>query len=504
MLFVTTSISEQPDDAWRGALGRWSLVLPLLGLASFLRKLVGGKHSAFAGSGPWERMGRPMRFVISLTLIGLPIALSVLALLGYTFTADVLYDRLLETLLLLFLVVVGRAFVLRMLLLANRQVIVKQTRERLRAAQAAVAGTETQTDQLKIEAGALDLVAVTQAARQLTRAAVYVVLAIGAWSIWVDFLPAIRVLDTVELWHETVQVTETVKDATGAASTRTVERLEPVTLANLLGAFALTILTWIAARNVPAFLEIAVLQRTGLRAGERYAVTSLARYVIVLVGGVAAFSVLGIGWSQIQWLIAGVSVGLGFGLQEIFANFVSGVILLFERPIRVGDTVTVGDTDGIVTRIQMRATTVRDWNRHELVIPNKDFVTQRVVNWSLSDTIVRLVVKVGVAYGSNPEQVRELLEKSARSVPVIVDDPAPTAVFRNFGDNSLEFMLRAFIASMDDWLAGMNGLHDAVARELAAAGIEISFPQRDLHLRSVGPLREILAGVRSDADEPVG
>ena len=134
-----------------------------------------------------------------------------------------------------------------------------------------------------------------------------------------------------------------------------------------------------------------------------------------VTGIVVVFTLLGIGWSQVQWLVAAVTVGLGFGLQEIFANFVSGLILLFERPIRIGDTVTVGGVAGNVSRIRTRATTITDWGRKELIIPNKEFVTGQVVNWSLSDQLLRLVIKVGIAYGSDTHLARDILMRVAKA-----------------------------------------------------------------------------------------
>ena len=126
-----------------------------------------------------------------------------------------------------------------------------------------------------------------------------------------------------------------------------------------------------------------ILQRLSFDAGSRFAVTTVVRYVIVVVGVVVTFGQLGIGWSKVQWLVAAVTVGLGFGLQEIFANFVSGLIILFERPIRVGDIVTIGGFSGRVTQIRIRATTIRQWDRKELVVPNKEFITGQLINWSL-------------------------------------------------------------------------------------------------------------------------
>jgi len=142
------------------------------------------------------------------------------------------------------------------------------------------------------------------------------------------------------------------------------------------------------AKNIPGLLEIVVLQKLPIDTGGRFAVTAIARYLITVVGVVVAFGAIGVGWSKVQWLVAAISVGLGFGLQEIFANFVSGLMLLFERPIRIGDVVTVGGITGTVTRIRIRATTITDWDRKELVIPNKEFITGQVVNWTLSDAMV--------------------------------------------------------------------------------------------------------------------
>ncbi len=132
----------------------------------------------------------------------------------------------------------------------------------------------------------------------------------------------------------------------------------------------------------------------------RYALVSLSQYLIVLIGGVWLFRVLGVSWANVQWLVAAISVGLGFGLQEIFANFVSGLIVLFERPIRVGDIVTIGGVSGTVTRIRARATSITDWDRKELIVPNKEFITGQLINWTLSDSVLRVVIKVALSYGA--------------------------------------------------------------------------------------------------------
>jgi potassium efflux system protein len=177
-------------------------------------------------------------------------------------------------------------------------------------------------------------------------------------------------------------------------------------------------------------------------------------------------------------------VGLGFGLQEIFANLVSGIILLFERPIRVGDTVTIGDIDGKVSRIQMRATTIVSWDQKELIVPNKSFITEKLVNWSLSDTIIRIVIPVGVAYDSDVDQVKTVLEQVLSDNPSVLKDPAPEILFLEFGDSSLNFSIRVFIQNLEKRLPVMNELHRQIKIAFDKHNINIPFPQRDINLHS--------------------
>ena len=277
-----------------------------------------------------------------------------------------------------------------------------------------------------------------------------------------------------------------------------VEREQPVTLADLLLAVAIGVLTWIAGRNLPAFLQISVLQRLPIDAGARYAIGAVTSYAIVLVGFVIAFQMIGIGWAKVQWLAAALTVGLGFGLQEIFANFVSGIIILVERPIRVGDTVTIGTVSGTVSQIRIRATVIVDWDRKELLVPNREFVTGQVVNWTLTDPITRVVIPVGVAYGSDTENARDILVGVARQHARILAEPAPRALFLRFGDSTLDLELRAFVRAVEDIPTVRNDLNTAIDRAFRAAGIEIAFPQRDIHVRSVPP--HLLDGRARDRD----
>jgi potassium-dependent mechanosensitive channel len=299
-------------------------------------------------------------------------------------------------------------------------------------------------------------------------------------------------LRRVELWHVAVPAAETAAVLTGEAgqaiAAGAAGSVVPVTLADLAFSLMILILMAVGVRNIPGLLEIALLQHLHMESSVRFAVTALSRYLIIVVGSVAAFTALGIGWSKVQWLVAAMTVGLGFGLQEIFANFVSGLILLFERPIRIGDIVTVGDTSGTVTRIQMRATTVTDFDRRELIVPNKEFITSRLINWTLTDPITRISIPVGVAYGADTDRARELLVEAARQCEHVLADPAPRAAFLGFGDNSLDLRVYFFIPRRDLYFDAMNQVNSAIAAAFHAAGIPIAFPQRDIHLDTLSPL----------------
>jgi potassium efflux system protein len=286
---------------------------------------------------------------------------------------------------------------MRGLFVAQRQLALKQAKEkreaRMAAAAAATAAGKESEPPPPVESPSIDLASISDQTRKLIRTGIMVVSIVSLYLIWADVLPALRILDEVKLWsHSLVD-----------------GKPQYITLANVLAALLIAVFTVVAARNVPGLLEITILERTPLDSGGRYAFSTISRYVITGVGVVLAFQAIGVGWSSVQWLVAAVSVGLGFGLQEIFANFVSGIIILFERPVRVGDIVTVGDTSGTVARVRIRATTIVNFDRKELIVPNKELITGRIINWTLSDTVTRIEIRVGVAYGSDTQLVQKLM-----------------------------------------------------------------------------------------------
>jgi potassium efflux system protein len=275
-----------------------------------------------------------------------------------------------------------------------------------------------------------------------------------------------------------------VTDAEGNTRVQTVDQFRAVTLADIMLALVIFLMTFMATRNLPGILQVVLLQRFGLGTGERAAISTIVQYTIVVIGGSSIFKILGVGWGNVQWLVAALGVGIGFGLQEIVANFISGLILLFERPIRVGDAVTVGDVSGTVSKIRIRATSITTWDRKELIVPNKEFVVGRLVNWTLSDPILRVEIPVGIAYGSDTQKAKKRMLEVAEENTKVLDDPPPSVLFMAFGANSLDFELRAF-TKIDTLLSVRDELNMAIDKAFREAEIEIAFPQQDIHIRSV-------------------
>ncbi len=216
----------------------------------------------------------------------------------------------------------------------------------------------------------------------------------------------------------------------------------PLTLWLLLEAMLAGLITVVLVKNLPGAIEIVLNRRTTLDGGARFALSALIRYSITIIGTIVVFGLLGVTWGKVQWLAAALTFGLGFGLQEIVANFVSGLILLVERPVRVGDVVTVGTLMGKVSRIQIRATTITLWDRSEMIVPNKEFITTKLVNWTLSDSKRRIEIPVRIAYGTDLELVKTILVEAAERHPAVLDDPAPHVLLLSFGDDAINFELR--------------------------------------------------------------
>jgi len=462
-LFLAWSIIDgQSQDNYRNSLGRMAFAVMLLATSFFLLKVLrpSGPFIAEAinrSRGGWLDRLKGVWYPLGVIA---PTALAALAVLGYYYTAQQLAYCLGLSGLLVLGVMLGYGLAIRWVFVVRRIIA---ARERARSGQG-----EDRTEERLRTVGLTGLTVAPEQnilllnvrARRFLAGLGGFLLLLGLWFVWSDVLPALGILKRIDVW-------------------------KGISLAELLMAILVGLMTFLAGRNIPGLLEIALLRRLPLDAGVRYAMTAIAGYLITVIGVVIGFGLIGIGWTQVQWLVAAVTVGLGFGLQEIFANFVSGLILLFERPIRIGDTVTVGEINGTVTRIQIRATTILDWNRRELIVPNKEFVTGRLINWTLSDPMVRVVTPVGIASGSDVDLAPRVLLHVGRHCEFAVRDPAPSVLFLGFGDSSLQFELRVFIKDFVNYFAAIDALHTEIDRMFRKTGIEIAFPQRDVHVRSV-------------------
>lgn len=468
--FIIGVFLSQPDQRWEASLGRIAFILTMLILTIFLARVLSLRGELMrnlldSNRGGWLDRLSPIWYP---ALVAIPLVLCIVSFVGYHYTAQRIAFHIVTSLWTIVGLVIAYFTMMRWLVLNRRSIMLAQARQRLEeASRREPAGGEST---LAIEEPRIDLVAINEQTKRLVNALVVTCSFIITYIIWSDVLPAVSMLDSVQVWP-------LQKSADPAAFS--------ITLANLLLVGPVIFLVVIAGRNLPGLLEIAFLQHLPLTNAVRYAITTLSRYAIFALGILIISSIFSLHWSSIQWLIAALGVGLGFGLQEIFANFVSGLILLFEQPIRVGDIVTIDGTTGSVSKIRMRATTIVNWERQELIVPNKDLITGKLLNWTLSDSTNRIMVSVGVAYGSDTSLACQLIMDVCGEQLHLLDEPRPTVTFEGFGDNSLNLVIRAFLDSLDHRLTAIHQLHQDIYLAMNKAGIEISFPQRDLHIRTL-------------------
>ena len=401
-------------------------------------------------------------FVIAITLL-----LIASVLMGYLYTARSIFQGVGSSVVMIIALSFFYSLMLRWLLVTRRRL---RLRELLAAREVTESDSATADDPDEV-----NLVDLSEATAEILKAGTLTLGALGLLYVWAPLLPALEASKRVTLWT----ISEIVDGAVVSTS---------ITLATLVLAVFIGVITFYAARRVPALLALVLRSRRTVSRGTRYASVILLSYLIVSIGMIVLLSTLGLRWDQLQWLVAALGVGIGFGLQEIIANFISGLIILFERPIRVGDVVTVGENSGTVTRIRIRATTIREWDGKELLVPNKEFVTSRLLNWTLTDPTIRLTLEVGIAYGSDVGKAMGILKDVVSNHELTLDDPSPMILFREFGDDSLQFHARVFIANpMDRWLI-QSELHEQIYAAFENAGIVIAFPQRDVHFDVNSPI----------------
>ena len=485
ILFFVVMIQHGPQaQGFRSSLGRILFLFAMIPvLLVFWRCL--RKSSPLIQT---IRRGRPEGWLIkylplwSFLVLLCPVALVVLPVVGYYFTAYELGSSFAQTAWLILILVIADALMQRGLRLAQIKLALKKSEiEREEAARKALESGTDPEESIQASpmaaAPAMEMEEINAQTSLLIRSVILVAGLVGLWLIWAEVFPAFRFLENVLLWSREVGV-----DKAGTPI------MESITLLNLITAIIIFTGTFIAVKTGTALLEILMARSSHLDTGSQQSFGLIGQYAIFMVGLFAGLNALGIGWKQFQWLAAAMTVGLSFGLKDIFANFVSGIIILFERPIRLGDTVTVAGSTGKVSRIRIRSTTITDWDRRELIVPNQAFLSEKITNWSLSDHIRRVVIDVGIGYGSDAKKAEELLLKIAKENSLVLDNPGPSVYFEGFGADSLDFKLRVFV-SLSDAIKVQNQIRHRINRMFQEAGIEIPFAQRDVHMDTgSGPL----------------
>ncbi len=398
-------------------------------------------------------------------MLGAPLVAMLAAAVGYLATAQALLARLETSVAIWFLLLVVYHIIRRWMLIQRRRLAFDRARHRRAEILAQRARGEDEPvhvsspeGSVETEVSEVDLDAISTQSLRLVRSLLMLIALLSVIVLWSEIHSAFGFLENISLWD----VTSTVQG---------VESLEPITLGAVLIAILVLIITTQLVRNLPALLELAILQHLDLTPGTGYAITTITKYLLMLVGGLVGFSMIGIEWSKLQWLVAALGVGLGFGLQEIFANFISGLIILFEKPIRIGDTVTIRDLTGSVTRINTRATTISDWDRKEIIVPNKAFITEQFINWSLSDSVTRVVLTVPAPVDADTEEVTKILIAAAHRCSLVIDTPAPEAFLVDLQQGIQIFELRIFAAEMGHRMPLRHEMHQLIPRASASMAL---------------------------------
>lgn len=427
-----------------------------------------------------DQRDRTLLKIMRVLLQLVPVILIALVALGYYYTALNLITHIINTYIAWVVWSLVRHTIYRGITVASRRLAYRRLQEKRQQKQQDSSDTSASDDVVVITEQEEGL-ALNEVRSQLLRFAdlfIWTALFAIFYYVWSDLVTVVSYLRDITLWQQT---------STTEAGVVT----ETISLFNLIVALIIVVITYILVRNIPGILEVLIFSRVKLSPGTPYTITKLLTYILVAVGGAWAFSTLGMSWSKLQWLFAALSVGLGFGVQEIFANFVSGIILLFERPIRVGDTVTINGVTGTVAKFRIRAITMIDPDRKEVIVPNKSFVTGQVTNWALSNTVTRLVVSVGVAYGSDLELVKRLLLQAANEQPNILKDPEPRALFLTFGASTLDHELRVYVGQVSERNDTLDALNRRVNQLFAENNIDIAFNQLDIFIKNKDTGEEI-------------
>ena len=478
LIFLGVMAHQQPELLRQDYLGRLIVVVNLLMMTWVLGGMFKTLQNTSNGlSGLYK--------LVSLLIVMLPLVLAGIVIAGYYYTALMLSSKLLETIYCLLVFVVADATSIRGLNVAARRLAYARMLEKRNAA-----SRETADGVEIIEEPVLDIASINEQSLRLIRLALLGVLGAALYMVWAELLSAFTYLDSIVLYEY----------SSGVGATAF---MVPLSLSDLILALLLVTVTVMLARNLPGLLEVLVLSRLKLAQGATYATTTLISYVIFGAGVIITLGILGLSWDKLQFLVAAFSLGLAFGMQEIFANFISGLIILFERPVRIGDTVTLGNLSGTVSRIQIRATTITDFDRKEIIVPNKTFITDQVINWSLTDTVSRVVQTIGLSYETDLTLARQLIMQVLTNNPKVLHDPEPQIFFVNIGASTFNYEVRFHVKELADRLPVTNEILTEIVAQFRENNIEMAFNQMDIYVKNMQGQEAKLESRQSNPPSPI-
>ncbi|WP_277296367.1 mechanosensitive ion channel domain-containing protein [Succinatimonas hippei] len=465
-ILVITNIREIEPDKTTGDILGYTLVL----IASFYIVI---KVAQFIKNTFEQKDFSLFDYIKSIVLIAGPLVLFGMIALGYYYTATKLINRIMFSFYICCGYVLVSNIVRRTLLVAEAKLLAKtkaialqKESERIKAPGFAVIDNSKKGKE-KIEQLRFEFI--NNKAFKLINIILLCITAAFLYQLWKDLTSALGYLNTVTLWSNSVTINGEIKD------------IPVLTLANIFSAAIIILITIVLYRNLPPILErIFRLRVASAHQSTSYTAKILTSYIITALGIICTAGALGLSWDKLQWLVAALSVGLGFGLQEIFANFVSGIIILFERQIRVGDIITINNLSGTVSKIRIRATTVVSFDNKEVVIPNREFITTELTNWSLSNTITMIEFSVGIDYSADPVKAKKILEHIVLRCPYLSREK-PYKIYVNSMDASaITLKVEVFVEKIGDRKNTVDYLNVNTLKRFNEANINIPFNRLDV------------------------
>ncbi len=478
LIMLLNSLDNFDDRQFVSSLGRLCFVLICIALTLVTNTLRRTGLPLY-----YDRQGSSDNLINRLLwdfMLAIPPIAAIASCLGYLATSQVLLARMETSMAIWFVLLVAYHIIRRWMLIQRRRIEFDRARQK-RAERLTIRSRYAQDEEWQnspenselVDEPVVDLDAISAQSLRLVRSLLALIALISLIVLWSELNSAFAFLENIPLWDV-------------STTTQGVESTESIKLGPVLIAILVLIITLQLVRNMPALLELAILQHLSLTPGTGYAITTLTKYILMIIGIIVGLTMLGIGWAKLQFVVTALGLGLGFGLQQIFANFVSGLIILFEKPIRIGDTVTIRSLTGTVSKINIRATTITDWDRKEIIVPNQAFITEQFVNWSLSDSITRVVLNIPVPAHVSSELATNLLRKAASKCQHVLNNPAPEVYLVELNQGIQLFELRLFAAEMGHRMPLRNDIHKLILQEFAENNIEMPYPPMQVRLEHIG------------------